>query len=360
MVKGLNLKYSVMLIPATLFFYITAILNPVILLKCVGDNCREKMRSEFDDDFGDYANYSDWRNGNASLQSDGNVTLMKFNHGYVKCNSDCDSCGWKDDDDDWCNDYNDTEYEELLADLANLSATVDDYNYTLPFYLDPDCSCREWCSGCDESDLVSLPGDDGLHRHTQDWWLELHKHCEKWEAEFGSEENEMCELFHSFTLTMKLTIIAFALLAAVLALMMFMEYTNFHIFYNGKCKVCFISPNAKKALFSILLIAPVSFMVYIYMVLRFGDTEELLNKYFDLIGAEFEYDWNTQGFRMFWISIALGCLSIVVMLFAREHQRHMRTIIGYKRGIPYEGGVWQPHPSGIDKGERDYWKPHQS
>jgi len=345
MVQGLDVKHSVLLIPVTLFCYLTAILNPIISLECTQPNCRKAMRSEYDDDFGDYDSYDDWRNGTANLQSDGNVTLIKFKHGYVKCNSDCDDCEGKDDASESCDDYNDTEYELLLVDLENLAATETDYNYTLPSYLVPDCSCRDWCSACDGDDLVSLPGDEGYHRHMQNYWHKLEQSCEEWQIEFGTDGNEMCDLFQNFYFTMSLTLLAFGWLLGVLALLMFMEYTNFHIFYNGRCKCCFISPKVKKALFTVLLVAPVLFMLYVQLNLVLGNTTEMLDKYFDLVGADFEYDWITRGFVMFWISIGLGIISVVVMMLSGTTERHLRTVVNYRRGVEYEGVNWKPHLS---------------
>jgi len=340
MVVGLDIKYAVMLIPLTMFFYLTAILNPIITLRCKGVDCRPRMRSEFDDDFDGFGNYTHWRNGSASLQSNGNVTLIKFNHGFVKCDSKCDDCAGKDDASETCTDYNDTLYERMLDALA-------DANENLPNYLMPNCSCRDWCSGCDDSDLVSLPGDeDGKHRHMQNNWHKLQKYCEEWEQDLGSVdgESEMCNLFNTFYYTMVLTVIGFCWLGAVLALMMFMEYTNFHIFYDGKCKCCFRTPWFKKILFTVLLTAPVSFMFFVWYIIVYGDTTEvLLTKYFDLIGAEFDYDWDTTGVLMFWISMGLAILSILVMMFSGTTHRHLRTIISYRRGVEYHGVSWKPH-----------------
>jgi len=340
MVEGLNLSNSLLLVPVTMFFYLTAILNPIIILKCTGPNCRVKMRSEFDDDFGDYDSYDDWRNGTVSLQSDGNVTLIRFKHGFVRCDSDCDDCGWKDDTPETCDDYDDIAYNTLLDDLET-------YNETLPSYLNPNCSCRHWCDNCDADELVSLPGDedDGYHRHMQDYWYVLKWNCDGWEEEFGTDDGELCNLFRTFNFTMTLTVIAFVWLGAVLALMLFMEYTNFHIFNNGKCKCCFISTFWKKVLFTVLLMAPVSFMLIVWMMLVYGNTEEMLDKYFDVVGAEFEYDWMTRGCVMFWISIGFGILSIVAMISAGTTTRHLRTVIDYRRGVEYSGVNWKPHMS---------------
>jgi len=345
MVEGLNLKYSLMLIPVTMFIYITAISNPIIKLICKGSYCRESMHSVFDEDFGDYDNYTMWRNGDASLQSNGSVTLVKFNHGFVSCDSNCDDCTWQEDPPEICEDYNDTEYQLLLDDLDYLSVHENDYNYTLPSYLVPGCKCRDWCSDCD-NDLVSLPGDeDGYHRHAHDYWHQLELRCEVWELELNSTDSEMCKLFRTFKFNMALTLSAFFWLFSVLALMMFLEYTNFHIFYDGKCKCCFISPAVKKTFFTILLILPVTFMLIVWLRLNNGDIEDMLTKYFNLIGAEFEYDWNTRGFHLFWISIGLGILSVIVMLLSGTTQRHLRTIINYRRGVEYEGVDWKPHQS---------------
>jgi len=347
MVVGLNLKYSLMLIPATMFFYLTAILNPIIILKCDGPNCRERMRSEFDTYFGIYTDYDHWRNGSSSLQSDGNVTLVWFSHGHVKCDSNCTDCAWQDEVSDTCTDYNDTQYEHLKITLENLTNTInDDYNYTLPSYLEPNCHCRAWCSECDHYNLVSLPGDeDGKIRHVQNYWNKLVKYCEEWEENFGSDEGVMCHLFNTFYITQMLTITAFVWLGCVLALIMFMEYTNFHLFYGGKCKVCFISVRTKKMLFTMLLVAPLTFMMYIGMRLLHGDTELLLTKYFDLVGAKFEYDWDTRGVKTFWVSMGLAFLSIIVMMLSGKTPRHLRIVANYRRGVEYAGVPWKPHMS---------------
>jgi len=347
MVVGLDIKYSVMLIPVTMFFYLTAIMNPIIELKCVGPNCRKRMHSKFDKNFSRFDSYEEWRNGSESLQSDGNVTLIRFSHGYVKCDSDCDDCEGKDGASETCTNYNDTEYQLLLDGMENLTESVIGFNHTLPTYLEPNCNCRDWCTNCDDYDLVSLPGDeDGLHRHMQNFWNKLQTNCKAWEMEFGSSDGEMCKLFERFYFTMALTVIGFVWLGAVLVLMMFMEYTNFHIFNDGKCKCCFRTPRFKKILFTVLLTAPVSFMMYIGLKLMYvGNTEELLDKYFELVGAEFEYDWDTRGVTMFWISMALALLSIVVMMLTGTTQRHLRTIINYRRGVEYNGVSWKPHMS---------------
>jgi hypothetical protein len=337
MVVGLDVKFSLMLIPATMFFYVTAILNPVIILKCVGPHCRDRMHSEFDTKFDGFKDYKTWRNGSANLQSDGNVTLLRFSHGYVICDWNCDDCEGKDHASETCTDYNDTAFEHFRDEIS-------DYNETLPKYLVPDCKCREWCLKCDDYNLVSLPGDeDGKHRHMQNYWDKLVKHCEEWEEELGSQEGVMCNLFDTFTFTMTLTIAAFVWLGGVLVLIMFMEYTNFHLFYGGKCKVCFISTRLKKIIFTLLLIAPLSFMMYIGMILWYGDTELLLTKYFDLIGAEFVYDWKTRGVITFFVSMGLAALSIVVMMLSGTTVRHERTIANYRRGVEYPGVYWKPH-----------------
>jgi len=345
MVVGLDIKYAVMLIPLTMFSYLTAIMNPIIILRCTGPHCRDRMRSQFDD-FSDskYADYSEWRNYSNSLQADGNVTLIKFNHGYVKCDSNCDDCKDKEGASETCANYNDTEYQSLLNDIEELSEHPDIPEH-IPGYLDKNCSCRDWCSGCDDTDLVALPGDeDGRPRHVNGNWYSLKTDCKTWQREgFGSENNEMCELFDRFVWTMALTVGGFAWLGVVLGLMLFMEYTNFHIFYNGKCKICFQTARRKKVLFTVLLIAPVSFMLIVGIQLQYGNTEELLDRYFDLVGAEFKYDWDTRGVIMFWISMGLAMSSILVMMFSGTTQRHLRTVISYKRGVEYEGVSWKPH-----------------
>jgi len=351
MVDGLDIKHSVMLIPLTMFFYLTAMLNPVILLKCKGPNCRVRMHSIFDDFNGTsdgFSNYSEWRNGRANLQSDGNVTLIKFNHGYVRCDSNCDDCEGRKDADKKCKDYDDTSYQLLVGTSKNLTHFFNDTNYSIPDFLIPECDCKDWCSGCDP-DFVALPvdEDDGLHRHAFNYWNKLLKNCEEWELEYGirSDGGEMCDLFNAFSLTMALTVIGFIWLGAVLTLMMFMEYTNFHIFYGGKCKFCFRTPLFKKILFTVLLTAPVSFMMWTMVQLRYGDTELYLDKYFDLIEAEFNYDWDTRGIKMFWVSIGLAILSIIVMMMSGTTQRHLRTVINYRRGVVYNGVDWKPHMS---------------
>jgi len=349
MVVGLDIKYSLMLIPVTLFFYLTAMMNPIIILRCAEPNCRKRMRSVYDDFEDDerFDNYSHWRNGSVSLQANGNVTLISFNHGYVKCGSSCDDCPGKDDASESCENYNDTKYELLLDDLLFYSTIDDNIPDHIPDYLNKNCSCRDWCSNCDDTDLVALPGvpgdEDVSPRHVNGLWTRLQMNCEKWQTGFGTEGNEMCDLFKRFSFTMILTVTGFAWLWAVLALMMFMEYNNFHIFYDGKCKFCFRTPCFKKILFTLLLIAPVSFMMIVGIELKFGNTEELLNNYFELIGAEFEYDWDTRGVIMFFISMALAILSILSMIFAGKTQRHLRTVISYKRGVVYEGVNWKPH-----------------
>jgi len=346
MVDGLDVKYSVMLVSVTMFTYITAMLNPYIMLKCKGDSCREKMRTEYDDDFGDFQTYSDWRAGNITLQSDGNVTLMRFNHGYVKCDSSCDDCEGKENVSETCTDYNDTQFQELLQKLEDLKLTYNDSDYTLPYWLNPNCSCKVWCSRCDAQDYVSLPGD-GKPRTMQNYWNELEKNCRDWEEELGSTDGEMCKLFRSFWVTMQLTVSGILMLGLVLMLMMFMEYTNFHIFYGGKCKFCFIPLRAKKVLFTVLLTVPVTFMLVVGVTLQYGDTNEMLDNYFKLIGAETEFDlvWKTKGVYMFWVSMGLGTLSIVVMIMSGKTTRHRRTIINYRRGVVYSDGNWKPHSS---------------
>jgi len=347
MVVGLDIKYSVMLIPVTMFCYLTAIMNPIIILRCKGPHCRKRMRSKYDsfDDDERFDNYDEWLNDSVSLQANGNVTLIKFNHGYVKCDSNCDDCKDKDGAKATCENYNDTEYQSLLLDLANYSIFDIDIPEHLPDYLNKNCSCRDWCSRCDDTDLVALHADeDGLPRHVNGYWNRLQTHCKTWQSDgFDTDSNELCALFDNFYWTMALTIGGFAWLGVVLALMMFMEYTNFHIFYDGKCKFCFRTPCFKKILFTVLLIAPVSFMMVVGIQLKFGNTEDLLNKYFELIGAEFEYDWDTRGVIMFWISMGLAITSILVMILSGKTRRHLRTVISYKRGVEYEGVSWKPH-----------------
>jgi len=344
MVDGLDVKYSVMLVPVTMFFYITAMLNPIIKLICDVDNfdnCREKMRSKWDDDFGDYADYLDWRGGNRSLQSDGNVTLLGFTHGYVVCDS-CEDC----EDNETCADYDDNEFQKLLRKLGSLDSdndTKDDYNWSLPSWLNPNCSCKDWCANCDGQDLVSLPGNGT--RTMNNLWYELLTQCEEWEMELGTTDGEMCKLFRSFSITMALTVGGILMLGIVWVLMMFMEYTNFHIFYGGKCKFCFISLRVKKVLFTVLLTVPVTFMLIVGVTVVYGPTEELLNNYFRLIGAKFIYIRNTNGVIMFWISMGLGILSILVMMMSGKTTRHLRTIIHYRRGVVYSDGNWKPHSS---------------
>jgi len=349
MVAGLDIKYAVMLIPLTMFCYLTAIMNPMIILRCKGPLCRKRMRSKFDDfsDDPDYANYEEWLS-DSSLQANGNVTLIKFNHGYVICDYNCDDCKGKEDASAACANYNDTEYQSVLKDLEDLSSEYpDDPDIPdhLPAYLNKNCSCRDWCSGCDDTNLVALPGDeDGRPRHVNGYWNKLQTHCKMWQRDgFETEDNEMCALFDRFYWTMALTVGAFVSLGAVFFLMMFMEYTNFHIFYDGKCKVCFRTPRFKKILFTFLLVAPVSFMLIVGIRLQYGNTEDLLEKYFELVGAHFEYDWDTRGVIMFWISMGLAMTSILVMIFAGTTQRHLRTVITYKRGVEYEGVSWKPH-----------------
>jgi len=336
----------VMLVPVTMFFYITAMLNPIIKLKCV-DNCRVQMRTEYDDDFGPWDDYAHWRGGdNVTLQSNGNVTLMRFNHGYVKCDTSCDDCEGKENVSETCTDYNDTEFQQLLQKLEDLRETYkDSRNYTLPYWLNPNCSCKVWCSKCDDQDYVALPGD-GKPRQMQNYWNELGKHCREWEQQLNSTKGgEMCKLFDTFQMTMALTVCGILMLGLVLMLMMFMEYTNFHIFYGGRCKFCFISVRAKKVLFTVLLTVPVTFMLVVGVTLVYGNTDEMLNNYFTLIGANFELDWNTNGVYMFWISMALGILSILVMMISGKTTRHLRTIINYRRGVVYSDGNWKPHSS---------------
>jgi len=215
-----------------------------------------------------------------------------------------------------------------------------------PDYLNKNCSCRDWCSGCDGTNLVALPGDeDGRPRHVNGYWNRLQTHCKMWQRDgFETENNEMCDLFDRFYWTMALTVGGFVSLGAVFFLMMFMEYTNFHIFYDGKCKVCFRTPRFKKILFTVLLIAPVSFMLIVLIELQYGNnTADLLDQYFDLVGADFDYDWDTRGVRMFWISMGLAITSILVMIFSGTTERHLRTVISYKRGVEYEGVSWKPH-----------------
>jgi len=346
MVLGLNIKYSVMLIPVTMFFYLTAIMNPVIILRCDGPHCRKKMRSIYDDfeDDEKFEDYEEWRNGTANLQANGNVTLLSFKHGYVICDSNCNDCKGKDDASEACENYNDTKYELLLEDLRDLAEEDDRIDDHLPEFMNKNCSCRDWCANCDDTNLVALPGpDDGLPRHVNDYWNELQKNCKTWQIDFGAEDNEMCNLFDRFYRTMALTLVGFCWLLAVLFLMMFMEYTNFHIFYNGKCKFCFRTPRFKKILFTVLLIAPVSFMLIVGLELKSGDTEELLNNYFELVGAKYQYDWDTRGVIMFWISMGLAITSILSMILTGTTERHLRTVISYKRGVVYEGVSWKPH-----------------
>jgi len=363
MVDGLDVKYSMMLVTVTMFFYITAMLNPIIKLHCDGPNCRNRMQSVFDSDFGIYDNYANWRNGTANLQSDGNVTLMRFHHGYVKCDHRCKDCEGVENASEMCTDYDDTEYQLLLLNLTRLNDSYSKFNHThltendetlhknwsnfswtIPGYLVPNCECREWCKDCSDLNLVSLPGDK--YRHVQNYWNELEKDCLKREEALNSTEGVMCDMFQTFWFTMALTLTGFGWLGAVLLLMMFMEYTNFHIFYGGKLKCCFISIRVKKALFTVLLSAPVTFMLYIWIKLRHvGDTEEMLTKYFDLIEAQFVFDWKTRGVYMFWISMALGTLSVMAMMMAGKTTRHLRTIIDYRRGVEYKDGNWKPHSS---------------
>jgi len=347
MVDGLNVKYSVMLVPVIMFIYITAMLNPIIKLECVGDSCREKMRTEYDDDFGNYISYAQWRVGvNKTLQSHGNVTLMRFNHGYVKCDSSCNDCKGKENASETCTDYDDKKFQLLLKNLNILKEKYNDSNFTLPYWLNPNCSCKDWCKHCDDQDYVSLP-TDGKHRTMQNYWSELETNCEQWENELGPSNGEMCKLFRSFRVTMILAVSGILMLGIVLMLMMFMEYTNFHIFYGGKCKFCFISLRAKKVLFTVLLAVPVTFMLVVGVTLAYGDTEEMLNNYFKFIGAEDQFNivWNNRVVWMFWISMALGALSIVVMMRSGKTTRHLRTIINYRRGVVYSGGKWKPHSS---------------
>merc|ERR1719233_944301 len=156
-----------------------------------------------------YDSYDEWRNGSASLQSDGNVTLLKFSHGYVKCDSNCDDCEGKDDATEKCADYNHTEYKDLLETLEFLTENVPSYNWTLRSYLKLDCKCKDWCSDCDDKNLVSLPGDeDGNKRHMQNNWYKLKMHCKDWETRFNNN-GTMCKLFDKFSLTMNLTVIGF-------------------------------------------------------------------------------------------------------------------------------------------------------
>jgi len=337
----------VMLVPVTMFFYITAMLNPIIELECIGeDTCRDSMHSKYDDNFAKYKNYSHWRGGNnVSLQSHGNVTLMRFNHGYVKCDSSCDDCEGKENASETCTDYNDTEFQLLLELLDELNEDENDpFNYSLPYWLRPNCSCKDWCAQCDDQDYVQLPGD-GKPRTMQNYWNELSKHCRHWEEELGSTEGEMCKLFRSFYITMVLTVIGILQLGIVLVLMMFMEYTNFHIFYGGRCKCCFISLRKKKVIYTFLLVVPVTFMLVVGVSFTYGNTDDMLKNYFDLIGAEFHLHWNTKGVWMFWISMALGTLSIVVMMMSGKTTRHLRKIINYRRGVVYDEGNWKPHSS---------------
>jgi len=358
MVVGLEIQYSVCLIPVTMLFYLTALLNPIIKLECTGPHCRSKMHSRFDiftrND--SYNSYDEWRNGTSSLQSDGTVTLLKLTHGYVKCEENCDDCEDKETAEVKCENYNDTQYKELLATLEKLNEKLPaKYNWTLPSYLKLDCKCKDWCPECDHHNLVSLPGDKDGKLQVQTYWYQLWgDYCfdtqnETWqEGSVESKNNDtMCKLFKRFFIIMTLTVIGFLWLGAVLVIMMFVEYINFHIIFDGKCKFCFCTPCFKKILFTGILTVPFLFMLYIGSeLLWLRNMDDLLRDYFEIIGATFKLNYkDTPGVIMFYISMGFAFLSIVATMLSGTTQRHLRTIKNYRRGVEYEGVSWKPHNS---------------
>jgi len=380
MVKGLEIKYSVCLIPVTMLCWLTASLNPIIKLECIGPYCRSKMHSKFDTFINDnYNSYDEWRISNTTnLQSDGTVTLLKLTHGFVECETNCDDCEGKKNaikgKENYkvkCEKYNDPEYKDLLVTLeklrnlsteGNVPPGLASYNWTLPSWLKLDCQCKDWCTTCDDHNMVSLPGvqyGNNTNHTIQNFWFRLEaKYCKT-----GKNNDTTCKLFSSFSKIMILTVIGFVWLGAVLVFMMFVEYINFHIFWDGKFKFCFCTARFKKLLFTVLLIVPFSFMLYIATeLLWLRKMDALLNDYFENIGATFNVTHHDTypgvnidhypGVIMFYISIGFAFLSILATMLSGTTPRHLRTIINYRRGVEYDGVSWKPHV--------DNWKPHMS
>jgi len=294
MVEGVEVKVPSFFWPVTCFVMFLAGMNPLVKLKCTDDTtCRKDYVSELDG-----TNYTVWRDGNAWLQSDGNLTLFRLTHGYVNCEDQCNDCGDEDDCDGWS--------YALMKELDN---ALRNHSTALPDFLTQMCSCADFCEDKCQNGLIALPGNKSLDAQ----WTDMD--CKDLEAKHNATESgQICGLVNLYRTANILFIVTLVLMILLQFTMLGLEYVNFDSFLDGRCRWLFCPYWVKKLLYIFLAQICLGAQVYIYLLVL-QETNEKLDAYFDVINGTFDYDWDTRGHYLLVTAIVGSGVTIITMVF---------------------------------------------
>jgi len=291
MVDGVEVKVTSFFWPITWFVMFLALMNPLVVLECVGDHCRHNYVSEYDGD-----NYTTWYGNGMWLQATGNLTIQKLTHGFVNCESECNDCEESD-----CKNWNYTGMKQLDKALQK-------HDTSLPSFLTTMCYCDDFCEGNCENGLIALPGDNTVNSK----WLKMD--CKATEKSFDAKNGEICGLVDLYQWVYIVTIACLVFMVLLQLTMLALEYVNFESFLDGRCKCLFCPFWVKKSLYIFLACVCLAAQLYTFITV-YTDTENKLDAYFEIIDGEFRYDWNTRGFYLFITAIAGSCVTIFTMIF---------------------------------------------
>jgi len=298
MVEGVEVKVPSFFWPVTCFLMFLAGMNPIVKLKCVPlegeDNCKTKYVSVYD-----VQNYSIWRN-ETWLQANGNLTMLKLTHGIVNCEDECNDCD-EDDCDEW--DY---------GNMRQLDDALRVYNKSLPSFLTEMCNCADFCKDNCTNGLIALPGNNSMNAQ----WIDMD--CKKLEAERNAAANgnsgKICGLVELYRMAYILSVVTLVLMVLLQVTMLGLEYVNFDSFLEGKCRCLFCPYRIKKSLYIFWACVCLGAQLYIYLLIT-GETNEKLDRYFEVINGNFEYDWDTRGNYLFLAAIVGSGVAIFTMFF---------------------------------------------
>jgi len=293
MVEGVEVKVPSFFWPVTCFVMFLAAMNPLVKLNCL-KNCKENYVSEFDGEA-----YIKWR-GDTWLQADGNLTMFKLTHGYVHCENSCNDC-----DEENCKFWNYEEMKKLDRAIKNRT----NYNSSLPEFLTTMCYCADFCEDKCKNGFIALPGNDSMDANWEDM------DCKKLEADHNATDSgKICGLVDLYRRAHILTIACLVMMIILQITMLGLEYVNFDSFLDGRCKCLFCPYWIKKTLYIFLACVCLGVQLYTFLPVK-EKTDEKLDAYFDVINAEFEYDWHTRGYYLFIAAIVGSCVTIFTMVF---------------------------------------------
>jgi len=290
MVEGVEVKVPSFFWPVTCFVMFLSAMNPLVKLKCIGDdNCKTDYVSVHDE------NYTEWHN-ETWMQADGNLTMFRLTHGLVNCEDKCRDC-----DEEDCEGW---DYE----DMKDLDYALQKYFKSLPEFLTTMCACADFCEDC-HNGLIKLPGNDSMNAQ----WIDMD--CKALEAERNAPNSgKICGLVDLYRGAYILTFLTLVLMVILQITMLGLEYVNFDSFLDGKCQCLFCPYWVKKTLYIFMACVCMGAQLYIYLLV-IGETDEKLDAYFELYNGDFEYDWETRGNFLFVAAIVGSGVTIVTMCF---------------------------------------------